>query len=242
MCNPDSKAYEQQCKIGNRAVEDSFSWETISRQHPSTIRPSHCLQCGTYLTESQMRPPGRMARYMCYSCYLQAINVTKTNPHVCLECGRPLPDHQVRKRMREPRELKHAFCKGQCVDYHFVKAGIVLGHRYNLRSGQVHNSYPARAEYPALDAPHHVQPGITHNDYTHVYSLPYDEQTNALKQEALGLANQLRGQFFKPISLPESANRSVQSGFVDVEYSEIETDTRSRKWKIPRFLPLGRKR
>ena len=242
MCDPFAVSQGILSRMGSRCLEEVFSAQTIGRRPPHTVMAGHCLECGIPLSHSQMFPHGRMPRYMCYSCYIQAINVTKTNPHVCLDCGRPLPAHLVRKRMREPRELKHAFCQVECHDYHYVKAGTVLGHKFNFGTGKVYNSYPVQAECLALEELNPISPGIADNTFNHRNSLPSPDQTHTLIQKILDLAAQRRNRLNQPIPSPQPVNRAVQADYIDAEFYETETDTRSQKQRMPKFLPLGRKR
>ena len=228
MCDPYFESKMIRSRVGSRPLEHVFSRRIINLRPPYTVKASHCLKCGIPLTHDQMFPLGRMPRYMCHSCYLQAVNA---NPNICLHCGNYLPRHQVGMSQREPRELKHAFCD-ECRDYHFYLAGEILGLGSSPQYGYVDNANP----------PSHVQPSISHYGYDHGYSLPHPEHTPALKQDIFSSVNQLRNQLPQPIHSPQPVSRSGQSDFVDAEYYVIEEDARPRKKKTPKYLTLGRKR
>lgn len=71
---------------------------------------------------------------MCRTCYEAK---AYGDPYHCLHCGRSLPGYQVNQRRSNPRELKHVFCPGECLDYHKVLAGIVLGVHFNTNRNQL---------------------------------------------------------------------------------------------------------
>ena len=133
MCDWDYESKKMARKLAGATVEQSFPREFIEHLSPETVTPGHCLGCGTKLSQSEMFPPGRAARYMCKACYESA---AYGDPYHCLWCGRQLPPHQANTRRNDPRELKHAFCSGDCLDYHKVLAGIVIGIQFNISRQQ----------------------------------------------------------------------------------------------------------
>ncbi|MCF8072418.1 MAG: hypothetical protein K9K66_14580 [Desulfarculaceae bacterium] len=130
MCNWKQEAEMVAQQLGGAPVGEVFGREFLQRKDPLEVVPGFCLLCGQWLSYGQMHPPGRPPRYMCQRCYEFAMEVAKGKR--CLTCGGELADRQFREFMRNPRELKNAFCREKCLDYHKVLAGRVLGIDFNI--------------------------------------------------------------------------------------------------------------
>lgn len=130
MCQFYNKAMNMGKKLAGTPVEQSFPVEMVQTRPPSTVKQGHCLVCDRPLSQQEMFPPGRAPRYMCRPCYENLAYNTDRN--TCLWCGQLLPQHKIQQRIANPRELRHAFCDGNCFDYHVVQAGLVLGVPFNV--------------------------------------------------------------------------------------------------------------
>lgn len=134
MCQFFHKAMNWVRKLAGMPVEQYFPAEMIQARPPATVKQGHCLVCDRRLSQQEMFPAGRAPRYMCRPCYENLAYNTYKN--TCLWCGQYLPQHKVQQRLVNPRELRHAFCDGNCFNYHVVLAGLVLGAPFNVM-GQI---------------------------------------------------------------------------------------------------------
>lgn len=160
MCDWFKNAVDLWRQIGGELIILIFGLKYLSLKNPLEVVEGCCLECGQQLSYSEMNPPGRPRRYMCQRCYQAQVDATRDGE--CLLCGKSLPPRQYQRLMQNPRELKNAFCQEQCLDYHKMLAGLVLGVPFNLegldRLPVPRRAYPAQAE----------QRRISHNQNDHV--------------------------------------------------------------------------
>ena len=130
MCDPLRESKGISRRLGGLPIEQAYPPETIQQRLPVTVQKNHCLACNMALSHTEMYPPGVTPRYMHQGCYENLAYNTDRN--TCLWCGRYLPQQQVQLRISNPRELKYAFCDGNCWEYQLVLAGLVFGVPFNI--------------------------------------------------------------------------------------------------------------
>ena len=157
MCNWEQKGEELSSRMGDRCVKEYFPQRFIQRHPPYKVQKEHCMECGTSLPYHEMRPAGRMPRYMCDYCYQQ---IALSSPkYLCLTCGGFLPQSQVQEQIRNPRELRYALHPGPCEEYHSMLAGIVLGVSFRMAQPNTQRLLPPAQQAYTLN--HHLPPART---------------------------------------------------------------------------------
>lgn len=130
MCDWLEESRSVASRMNGRPVLLAFAPELLFKKNPLEAIEGCCLECGRQLDYSEMFSPGRPPRYMCQRCYKALVHEARRGQ--CLLCHRVLPKQQQRELQWNPRELKNAFCQEQCLDYHKILAGRVLGVSFNL--------------------------------------------------------------------------------------------------------------
>ncbi len=117
------RVLKEQKMRGFQSVQEAFP-RMVQMYPPQNVRSGHCRVSCVPLSQQEMYPPGRCPRHLNQEVY--DFIRTRPNRAFCYTCGIDLSQKKVSYQYKEPRDLKHFYCK-YCWPYEILMAGLVHG-------------------------------------------------------------------------------------------------------------------
>lgn len=115
MCEYMIRLIEVLTRMNGQGLENYFPHHTTNRFGFLQIQQGYCFNCGKWMHQNELNPPGRTTRSLCSNCY--EVLISSVPVHNCIICGDSLPQNKIYNQQIQNREIANYMHDGFCRDY-----------------------------------------------------------------------------------------------------------------------------